>query len=83
MPRQHANRLTIGRAMVLIAIVGIVLGLFAADREHPGTIAMLLLASLVVVIPWHLAIEGNRRDAPEVDSDRARNPDSRGPGGAV
>jgi hypothetical protein len=49
--------------MSLIAIIGIVLGLFAANREDWDSVAVFLLASLVIVVPVHFAIEGNRRDA--------------------
>lgn len=69
--------------MVLIAIVGIIPGLFAADRKDPGMVAELLLASLVIIVPVHFGIEGNRRDALNIDADRARYADSRGPAGTV
>jgi hypothetical protein len=83
MAQRRGNRLTILRAMVLIAIVGIILGLFAADRDDPGMVTVLLLASLVVVVPVHFGIEGNRRDVLNIEAGRASHPDSRGPAGAV
>ena len=83
MSHRHRNRLTIGRAMVLIAIVGIILGLFAAAGEHTGFVAELLLAALVIIVPVHFGIEGNRRDALNIDADRAWYSDSRGPAGTV
>jgi hypothetical protein len=79
MAPRNGNRLTILRAIVLIAIVGVILGLFAASRNDPGMVAVLLLASLVVVVPVHFAIEGNRRDAINIKADRASHPDSQGP----
>jgi hypothetical protein len=33
----------------------------------------------VVVVPVHFAIEGNRRDAINIDADRTSHPNSQGP----
>ena len=39
--------------------------------------------ALVIIVPVHFGIEGNRRDALSIDADRARYPDSRDPAGTV
>jgi len=56
-------RLTISSLMILVCVAGIVLAPFAAKPEDRGFVIFLFVASLVVVIPLHLAVEGNRRDA--------------------
>jgi hypothetical protein len=79
MPRRHRNRLTIRRAMGLIAATGVVLGLLvAANRDDDqGIVAVLLIASLVVVVPVHFAIEANRRDALNAGQHRPGDPDQK------
>ena len=72
-------RLTIGQVMTLVAIVAVILGLFAANRDDPGLVAFPLLLCLVVVVPVHFAIEGNRRDSLGIDTERASLSDSQGP----
>jgi hypothetical protein len=56
------NRLTILQLMGLSAVAGGCLGLLAAYRHDADVIAAFMIASLVIVVPTHLAIEGNRRD---------------------
>jgi hypothetical protein len=67
--------------MGLIAVTGGILGLLAANPKDQDFIAVFLIASLVVVVlPEHWAIEGNRRDARnagfprEGDSDQEASP---------
>ena len=72
------GRLTIGQVMTLVAIVAVILGLFAASRDDPGLVAFPLLLCLVVVVPVHFAIEGNRRDSLGIDTERASHSDSQG-----
>lgn len=88
MPRRHRNRLTIRRAMGLIAVTGVILGLLvAANRgDDEGFVAACLIASLVVVVPVHFAIEANRRDARDAlnaGQHRAGDPDQEGSPGPV
>ncbi len=83
MPHQQRNRLTILRAMALIAIVGIILGLFAANPDDQGAVAGFLIASLVIVVPLHLAIEGNRRDGIDAGLHRVAHSDQDGSPGSV
>jgi hypothetical protein len=71
-------RLTIGQVMTLVAIVAVILGLFAVSLDDPGLVAFPLLLCLVVVIPVHFAIEGNRRDSLGIDTERASHSDSQG-----
>jgi hypothetical protein len=66
--------------MSLIAIIGVILGLFAANPNDQDFVAVFLIMSLVFVVPVHLAIEGNRRDILNArlhqsgDSDQERFP---------
>jgi hypothetical protein len=64
--------------MGLVAIAGVVLGLFAAHRQDPDVVAAFLLAALTIVVPVHFAIEANRRDGNESSGRRASEHD---PGG--
>ena len=66
-------------AIVLIAIVGVILGLFAANPLDQETVAGLLLGSLVIIVPLHFAIEGNRRDAISINTDWTSPPISHVP----
>lgn len=68
-------RLTIGQMMTLVAIAAGILGLFAASSDDPGLVAFLFLC-LVIVVPLHYAIEGNRRDSRGIDAERAGCSDS-------
>jgi hypothetical protein len=68
MTQRSKNRLTIRRAMGLIGALAVILALVATNRDDADAVAFLLLASLVIVVPLHLAIEGNRRDAMIVGS---------------
>jgi hypothetical protein len=63
MASKRGSPLTIAKLMVVVCASGIVLSLFAANPNDAGMIIGLIMASLVVVIPVHFAIEGNRRDA--------------------
>ena len=85
MPRRHGNRLTIRRAMGLIAATDVVLGLLIAANldDDQGVFAVLLIASLVVVVPVHSAIEANRRDALNAGQYRPGDPDQEGSPGPV
>jgi hypothetical protein len=78
MPRRRKKQLTILRAMVLVAIACIILGLFGVHRHDTDVVGSLLLASLVIVVPVHFAIEGNRRDALEAGHCRTSEPDPEG-----
>jgi hypothetical protein len=71
------NRLTIFRAMGLIAVTGGVLSLFA-DPDDRSFVALSLIASLVLVLPVHFAIEGNRRDAFQAGHCREHARDEKG-----
>lgn len=73
------NRPTILRAMALTAVVGVILGVFAANRHDQDIVACLLIASLVIVVPLHLAIEGNRRDGWDTALNTLAHCDQEGP----
>jgi hypothetical protein len=64
--------------MGLVAIAGVVLGLFAAHRQDQDAVAAFLFAALTIVVPIHFAIEANRRDGIESSGRRESEPD---PGG--
>ena len=84
MPHRHRNRLTILGAMSLIAVTGDILGLLAANPDDQDFIAVFLIASLVVVVlPAHLAIEGNRRDARNAGTHQEGDSDQEGSPGLV
>ena len=51
MARQCKYRLTIRQSMALIAIAGIILGLFAANTNDQDAVVVFLVTLLVVVIP--------------------------------
>ncbi len=75
MSHRQRNQLTILRAMSGIAILGVVLGVFAANRHDQDVVAAVLWASLVIIIPVHLAIEGNRRDVMNAGGERTGRSD--------
>jgi hypothetical protein len=70
--------LTILRAMALVAIVGVILGLFAAYPQDQDSVAFFLISSLLILVPVHLAIEGNRRDRIEASLQQSECPDQDG-----
>ena len=78
MPRRRGYQLTIRHAMGLVAIAGVVLGLFAAHRQDQDVVAAFLLAALTIVVPVHFAIEANRRDAIESSGHRESETDPAG-----
>ena len=83
MRRRCKHRLTIRQSMALIAIAGIFLGLFAAYPNDQVAVGCFLVAFLVVVIPVHFAIEGNRRDPIVTGFNRGGHPDQEDSPGPV
>ena len=83
MARRCKYRLTIRQWMALIAMAGIILGLFAANTNDQGAVVDFLITFLVVVIPVHFAIEGNRRDPVVTGCTRTGYPDQEDPAGPV
>ena len=81
MPHRRRNRPTILRGMVLIAVAGGILGGLAANRADLDVVGFFVIASLMVAVPAHLAIEANRRDAIEAGRRRAGHPDRDAPPG--
>jgi len=68
------------QAMAVVAMTAIILGLFASNPEDYQFTAVCLIAALVIVVPVHCAIEGNRRDATMgVERDQTAARDDRGP----
>jgi hypothetical protein len=78
MPLRHGYELTIRHGMGLVAIAGVVLGLFAAHGQDQDVVAAFLLAALTIVVPIHFAIEGNRRDGIALSDHRESEPDPTG-----
>jgi hypothetical protein len=67
--------------MGVIAILGVILGNFAAHPRDQDPVAAVLFAALVLLVPVLLAIEGNRRDAIDAGGDRASHSDTGDPHG--
>jgi hypothetical protein len=76
------NRLTIARVMCLISVGGGISSLFV-NPDDRGIVAVLLIASLVVVLSVHFAIEGNRRDDFQAEHCREHARDEKGSPGPV
>lgn len=72
-------RFTIRRMMVVVAVIALILGLFAANPLDQDVVAVLLLTSMVLIGPVFFAIAGNRRDAININADRTGHPDSQAP----
>jgi hypothetical protein len=75
MPGRRKYRFTIRQLRVATAIAGTILGLFAAYPNDPGAVMGFLISFLVMVIPVHLAIEGNRHDPIVTGINRRDHPD--------
>ena len=54
--RRPRLRFTIGQSMILIAVVGLLLGIAAAARSNPGLILLVALVSLSVLGPIGLQL---------------------------
>jgi uncharacterized membrane protein YfcA len=79
MRQRHRSRLTTLSAMGVIAILGVILGNFAANPHDQDPVAALIFTALVLLVPVLLALKGNRRDAIDAGGDRASHSDTGGP----